>query len=194
MESNIQKPSVSVPVIIWHLQEDSEQKLNCFTLGRDDRHVGPRSQIEGLCDIALGFKNYALDSISELRKEGRWQPLPEGLELEENMKMVRNPLSTWTQPPAETHHLPRPLSIHQSSITGPEKTDCAYLDFQNATAFRMLFNIDTDTTMNAKKNIVHGFISLNPTVSWVLGFISLLIKTSVETSEIVSALNYFWNP
>lgn len=116
MESNIQKPSVSVPVIIWHLQEDSEQKLNCFTLGRDDYHVGPRSQIEGLCDIALGFKNYALDSVSELRKEGGWQPLPEGLELEENMKMVRNPLSAWTQPPGETHHLPDPFPFTKTVL------------------------------------------------------------------------------
>lgn len=75
------KPRVSVPVTIWHFQEDPEQKLN-FSVCGDDHHVGPRAQTEVLCEVALGFRNYALDSISELRKEGGWQPLPEGLELE----------------------------------------------------------------------------------------------------------------
>lgn len=120
-------------------------------MGRGDHHVGPSAQTEVLCEVALGFKNYALDSISELSKEGGWQPLPEGLELEENMKMIRTPPVCMGPAPRRDPPPSRPLSIHQNSITVPEKGDSAYLDFQNATEFRLLFNIDADTTTNAKK-------------------------------------------
>ncbi|VCW76641.1 unnamed protein product, partial [Gulo gulo] len=52
---------------------------------RSNHHVGPRAQTEALSEAALGFGNYALDSISEFRKEGGWQLLV-GLELEENLE------------------------------------------------------------------------------------------------------------
>ena len=47
---------------------------------------------------------------------------------------------------------PRPLTIPQNSPTGPEKGDTvAYLKSQNAVEFRLLFNIDANTAMNARK-------------------------------------------
>lgn len=66
--------------------------------------------------------------------------------------LVRNPLclrapATGRDPPP-----PRSLTIPQNSPTGPEKGETvAYLKSQNATEFRLLFNIDANTAMNARK-------------------------------------------
>lgn len=82
-------------------------------MGRSDRHVGPRAQTVALSEAAPVFGTYALDSISEFRKEGGWQLLVV-LELEENMKMVRKPHGLYGPRPQE-----RPTTF-QTSLHSPK--------------------------------------------------------------------------
>lgn len=66
--------------------------------------------------------------------------------------LVRNPLCLWAPDTGREPPPPRPLTIPQNSPTGPEKGDTvAYLKSQNAIEFRLLFNIDANTAMNARK-------------------------------------------
>lgn len=66
--------------------------------------------------------------------------------------LVRNPLCLWAPATGRDPPPSRPLNIPQNSPTGPEKGETvAYLKSQHATEFRLLFNIDANTAMNARK-------------------------------------------
>lgn len=144
---NIYNPRGSIPVTIWHFQEDSEQEINCFCVCSGSHYIGPRVQTEALREVAHSFRNFDRNvSISEPGKKCGRQLL-EVLELKETEDGEKAPVCMCPSHPPPS----RPLPVHQNSITGPRKGDSAYLNSQDATEFRLLFTLDANTTMNAKK-------------------------------------------
>ena len=85
---------------------------------------------------------------------------------------------------------PRPLSIHQNSTTGPEKGDTAYPNSRNAIEFRLLFNIDANTTMNVGKYDTWFYLIKSYSILGFCVYLSAYIQRRImKTSEIVPILN-----
>ena len=110
------------------------------------------------------------------------------------MRMVRKPLTCMGQAPLERPTpVPDPSPFTKTTLLTLEREISAYLDFQNATEFRMLFNIDADTTMNAKKYGTWFYLIKSHSILGLGGLSLCLYKDFHGNEEIVPTLNYFWN-